>query len=167
MKKGATFLERFEGWFCEPIEKLRTCCPEGNGGYLAMSAALYLCERYYRTVTNTHEWEARKDGNSFLQAAAGDLNVDPEDFRIFWTVYRHGIQHQGMPRRMEEKGITYIWQMSNDFPAIPTFVQINPITKAIRIEPWKFAELIISKYRNNPDVLQKATEHAFGEVILY
>lgn len=165
MKPGATLWERFEGWFCNPIDKLKEC-PDGDGGILAMSAALFLCERYYRTVTNTHEGDAGKDSKLFRKEAARDLNVNAEDFEKFWKVYRHGIQHQGMPKVMKEKGITYIWQVSANFSAIPIFYPVNSTTRAIRIDPWKFAELIKSKYQINQDVLKRATEHAFGEVYL-
>jgi len=46
MKPGASLIDRFNGWFVEPIEKLKEL-PEGDGGFLALSAALFLCERYY------------------------------------------------------------------------------------------------------------------------
>lgn len=162
MKQNATLWQRFDGWFCKPIEKLKEC-QEGDGGFLAMSAALFLCERYYRTLTDTHEGQT--DSGPFLDAAAQDLGVDSALFRIFWKVYRHGIQHQGMPRRLEKNGITYRWHISAACSAIPTFHMISARAQEIRIDPWKFADLIKSKYGDNPEILKKATVHAFGEVI--
>jgi hypothetical protein len=34
MKTGATIIERFDGWFANPIEKLKEL-PEGDGGITA------------------------------------------------------------------------------------------------------------------------------------
>src|SRR5688572_30425857 len=98
MQPGATLWTRFEGWFWKPIEKLKEC-HQGDGAFLAMSASLALCERYYRTVTNTHE--GQKDDLTFRKAAAKDLGVEYWKFEIFWKVFRHGIQHQGMPKHFE------------------------------------------------------------------
>jgi hypothetical protein len=162
MKPNATLWERFEGWFCQPIEKLKEC-PEGNGAFLALSAALFLCERYYRTLTNTHE--GQQDSQPFLDVAAHDLAVDPEMFNIFWRVYRHGIQHQGMPRQWVADGCTYRWNMSAAFSAKPTFHSVSPTIQEIRIDPWKFADLIKRKYQDHPELLRNATVHAFGAVV--
>ncbi len=161
MKTGATYWERFEGWFIEPINKLKEC-PEGDGGFLAMSAALFLCERYYRTITNTHEYT--KDNLAFKKTAANDLGVDENEFKIFWIIYRHGIQHQGMPKKYIDKGVTYGWRMDDSFNGIPEFEKIEDEKFVIKINPWKFADIIKNKYKNNPEILEKATVHTFGEV---
>lgn len=161
MKPKASLEERFDGWFVQPIEKLKEL-PEGNGGFLALSAALFLCERYYRTLTNTHE--GSNDNNSFKVEAAKDMRLELNEFRVFWKVYRDGIQHQGMPRRFVKDGVTYRWQMDGSFNAIPQIHIIDAHTQAIRLDPWKFAVLVIGKFKANPTILEKATLHAFGEV---
>jgi hypothetical protein len=163
MRPGASLFERFDGWFVRPIEKLKEL-PEGDGGFLALSAALFLCERYYRTLTNTQENPS--DDKSFKVEAAKDLGIELEDFNCFWQVYRNGIQHQGMPRRFvdKKKRLTYGWNMDERFSAIPIIHEIDAKTREIRLNPWKFAELIISKFRDNPEILKNATLHAFGEV---
>ena len=162
MKAGATFTERFDGWFANPIEKLKEL-PEGDGGFLALSAALLLCERYYRTLTGTHE--GSRDDESFKVEAAKDLGIDLNDFKRFWKVYRHAVQHQGMPRRHVENKVTYKYHMHDSFEGIPEIHKIDAHTQEIRLDPWKFAELMISKFHAKPTVLENATMHAFGEVI--
>ena len=162
MKPGASLIDRFNGWFAAPIEKLKEL-PEGDGGFLALSAALFLCERYYRTLTKTHE--GQKDNESFKTEAAKELGLSLDDFKCFWMVYRNGIQHQGMPRMYKDKhNVSYTWRTSADFEAIPEFYNIDAHNREIRLNPWKFAELIINKFRANPAVLQNAVSHAFGEV---
>jgi len=80
MKPGASLLERFDGWFAKPIEKLREL-PQGDGGFVALSVALFLCERYYRTLTNTHE--GQRDDKAFKVEAAKDLGLKEKDFEHF------------------------------------------------------------------------------------
>ena len=163
MKPNATLWERFEGWFVKPIEKLKEC-PEGDGAFLAMSTALFLCERYYRTSTNTHEQS--DDNASFKSAAATDLGVCVDEFEVFWRVFRHGIQHQGMPKlyRDRNSGVEYRWNFGLCYAELPKFIPAAPGIIVICIDPWKFATLICDKYRRNPDVLERATIHAFAEV---
>ena len=161
MKPNATLWEKFEGWFWNPIQKLKEC-PEGDGAFIAMSASLALCERYYRTITNTHE--GQRDDTGFRRAAAKDLGIEDWKFEIFWQVFRHGIQHQCMPKRYEKNQVTYRWKISEGFPSLPEFHVINPHLQEIRINPWGFAAIICKKYQSNPAILHDATVHAFAEV---
>lgn len=163
MKDNATPLERFEGWFAQPIAKLREV-PDGDGAWVALSVALFLCERYYRTVTNTQE--DSRDSDRFKQEAASDLGITPAKFPIFWSVYRNGIQHQGMPRKYLDRatGITYYAEIHESYYEIPSFVPYDSATWAVRISPWRFADLIVEKYRQNPAVLEQAVVHALAVV---
>jgi len=155
-------MERFDGWFVKPIEKLKEL-PEGDGGFLALSAALFLCERYYRASTDT--LSDKRDDETFKIAAAKDLELSPDDFKLFWIVYRHGIQHQGTPQKYIDKNkMKYIWQIADEFNGIPEIYKINAYKREIRLSVWKFANLIINKFRNNPSVFQKAVSHTFPEV---
>lgn len=169
MKKNASIIERFEGWYVKPINVLKDVnnLPDGDGGYFALSIALSLCERYYRVKTDTQH-NNREDifSHDFMDAAADDFGIKNKDeFSAFWIVYRHGTQHQCMPIVSKFKGITYKWQTRDDFDAIPTFYKIDVSTIEIRINPWKFAELIINKYKSDPAFLEKCFKHAFAAVL--
>jgi hypothetical protein len=163
MKPGASLMDRFDGWFVQPIEKLKEL-PEGDGGFLALSAALFLCERYYRAFTNT--LHGKRDDETFKIAAAKDLGLSLEDFNSFWIVYRNGVQHQGTPKKyVDKKNQTkYFFHIDDEFSGIPAIYKINAYKREIRLNVWKFADLIIEKFRKNPDVFQKALSHAFPEV---
>ena len=162
MKPGATLMERFDGWFVNPIEKLKEL-PEGDGGFLALSAALFLCERYYRALTET--LYGKRDDETFKIEAAKDLGLSLDDFKLFWVVYRHGIQHQGTPKKYVDKNkMKYTWHIADEFKASPEIYKINAYKREIRLNVWKFADLIISKFKTNPEVFQKAVSNTFPEV---
>jgi len=163
MKPGASLMERFDGWFIKPIEKLKEL-PEGDGGFLALSAALFLCERYYRALTDT--LYGKPDDETFKAAAANDLGLSLEDFNCFWIVYRNGVQHQGTPRKYidRKKQLKYFFHIDDAFGGIPEIYKINAYKREIRLNVWKFADLIIGKFKNNPEVFRKAISHTFPEV---
>jgi len=153
MKPGASLRERFEGWFVRPIEKLKEI-PEGDGGFLALACALFLCERYYRALTKTHY--GRGEDKPFKVAAAKDFGLTPEEFNCFWMVYRNGVLHQGIPRRyVDSNKVEYVWHIDDTFGAIPEFYKINANKVEIRLNVWKFA---------NPSVFRMAMTHSFAEV---
>ena len=162
MKPGASLMERFEGWFVRPIEKLKEL-PEGDGGFLALAGALFLCERYYRALTKTHY--GRGEYTPFKKAAAEDFGLTLDEFESFWMVYRNGVQHQGIPRRyIDRNKVEYVWHIDDAFGAIPEFYKINDFKIEIRLNVWKFADMIIDKLRNNPSVFRVAMTHSFAEV---
>jgi hypothetical protein len=162
MKLGASHMERFDGWFVKPIEKLKEL-PEGDGGFLALSAALFLCERYYRALTDT--LHGKRDDETFKIEAAKDLGISLDDFKCFWMVYRNGIQHQGTPQKYFDKNrVKYTSQISDEFNAIPEIHKINAYKRAIRLNVWKFADFIIAKFKTNPEVFEKAIARTFPEV---
>jgi hypothetical protein len=164
MRAGASLTERFDGWFVKPIEKLKEM-QEGDGGFLALSAALFLCERYYRALTDT--LEGKRDDETFKIAAAKDLGLSLEDFNYFWIVYRNGVQHQGTPLKKyvdKKKQIKYFFHIDDEFNGIPEIHKINAYKREIRLSVWKFADFIINKFKTNPTVFQKAISNTFPEV---
>lgn len=171
-----THEERFRMWFGRPFHVLEKGTPEDgkewNGAFLAISLGLFLCERFYRITTNTHDdapapypddWDSR-----FKDEAAKDLNIDRDFFEAFWAVYRNGVQHQGMPRKTFRgyKGGKQIWQrwdISVDYHDLPQVVWDGD-DMVICLNPWAFIKRMIKKFSDAPEELQKGFNHAFGEV---
>ena len=154
---------KFQRWFVEPLNVLKTM-PNGDGGFVALSIGCQLCERFYRARTHTQEIE---DGMLFQEAAGIDLGIGKEKFQQFWKIFRHGMQHQGSPKNASIRGIDYRWRISSNYTSIPVQVieQSNSQTVVIiQIDPWKFADLIVSKFDKEPNVLDDAISHAFGDI---
>ena len=170
-----THEERFDMWFSRPFYVLEQGHPEDskewNGALLAISLGLFLCERFYRIATSTHDdppdprpsdWDSR-----FKDEAAKDLNIDREFFEAFWAVYRNGVQHQGMPRKTfrgyNGKKIWQRWDMSVDYHDLPQAFW-DGADLVICLNPWAFTKRMIKKFSDAPAELAKGFNHAFGEV---
>ena len=164
MEKGASQMERFIGWFVEPIELLKRELPEGDGAFITLSTAIFLCERYYRALTNTLY---RKRDNAFKIEAAKDLGISPDVFKCFWRVYRDGVQHQGTPKVYFDKktNIKYIWEITNEIEGIVELCKKDDFKIEIRLDVWKFADFIFDKFKTNSEVFQKAISSSFPTIL--
>lgn len=75
------------------------------------------------------------------------------------------MQHQGSPKTYSQGGIYYKWQISDDFDALPIEESVDATTTVIKIDPWKFADLMVKMFLNDPVVLDDAISHAFGNIL--
>lgn len=74
------------------------------------------------------------------------------------------MQHQGSPKSYTSEGINYKWEISSNYSDIPEEKSINNFTTVIKIDPFKFADLMVKKLKDNPNVLGQAVSHAFGDI---
>ncbi|MBK1858253.1 hypothetical protein [Cerasicoccus arenae] len=175
--------KRFQMWFSDPFEWLRhkKNLPEErqvsfDGGFVAMSMGCMLCERYFRAKTNTEKplerGESKKKKNKgynerFKREAAKELGISKSKFDIFWAVYRHGIQHQGMPRKVYRKyagrTITYRSLMSENNTHTPE-QEIDGDIIWIKISPWKFTKRMIELFERDSAALESGFHHAFADI---
>lgn len=166
MSDSPSVLERFNRWFVAPLELLKTL-PDGDGAFIALSIGCSLCERYYRAKSNTEDkWRCYK----FKEDAAKDFCIEKSDFDDFWNIYRHGMQHQGTPKQEDKRNNdgnvihSYKWLISCEFGELPTFDNSTPNETTIRLDPFKFADLIIQKFLSDPETLAKVSSHAFRDI---
>lgn len=173
-----TYLQRFEMWYEKPFLALEVGAKDWNGAYIALSMGMFLCERYYRTKTGTHDLPDKKDKESlqgydqaFRYLAATDLGIRHDHFNHFWNVFRNGIQHQGMPRTIEDRDKTgkilriYKGRISTKegYSEIPTMEEDGKVTY-IKLNPWAFTKKMIKKFKDHPTILELGFHHAFAEV---
>src|SRR5205814_1901875 len=139
----------------------------------------FLCERYYRIKTGTTESLSKKEkekpenagyDDRFKHAAAAALGITPGDFIDFWLVFRNGIQHQGMPKRLRIKNELgevvreYAHAISSDpgFTAKPKKEKLDDCT-LISVEPWEFTRVMIDNFLNDTRALEVGFDHALSE----
>jgi hypothetical protein len=160
--------KKFIKSYVRPYNRLKRI-KNGDGAYMALSMGFFLCERYYRIRSHTiNRHHISKD---FLEAAAKDFDCEIHLFRAFWALFRHGIQHQGSPKKkfradwLPRKPIIRIkWAIGADLHYRPAYVQTDDV-KRIGISPWKFTEFVMRKFLKNPQALEGAISHAFGDTL--
>lgn len=166
MAKKISDIEKFARWYATPLKVLKGI-PDGDGAFVALSIGCFLCERYYRSVAGTQEkfWSSKE----FIEAAAKDLDVSKSFFEDFWDMFRHGTQHQGAPKKKKKEDKTtgqkthFRWRISHTFEAVPTrYKKKNRVV--ICINPWAFAELMLSKFFSDSARLSDVSNHMFGRV---
>jgi hypothetical protein len=178
-----TIEQRFRMWFVRPYEVLqsRPQCEDDidwNGAYVALAIGCMLCERYFRAKTSTTEVLTREaaklDENvgynrRFHKAAASHFGLSVAKFERFWTCYRNGVQHQGMPRkvfrRVHGQTIVYKSWISADveFTHVPT-EETTENEVRIKLNPWAFTSHIIQLFLNDPNALEIGFHHAFAQI---
>jgi hypothetical protein len=78
------------------------------------------------------------------------------------------MQHQGMPKELSLNNPErhYRWDISSEAQAFPEIIEVDTTHFMVEIHPWDFCDLMISKFRGEPNILEEAESHAFGYVRL-
>lgn len=153
--------DKVVAWFIGPIRALRDLRDENaDGAFLALSASLAMYERFLikkgqEINSNTEDDRAKIGGQ--------DLGIGTENFRLFWSCFRDGLQHQFQPTK-KRNGRTYYWNTSKDHQDVPEVTDHGDKTVTIKINPWGFAELVYSRYEKNMGLFEKAKSHSPGEI---
>ena len=156
---------KFIRWYIRPFNRLKKI-KNGDGAYIALSMALFLCERYYRIKSNTTKVN---DSAPFLDAAARDFDCSLDLFKKFWNIFRHGIQHQGSPNNeiravwLPSKPVIQTkWAIGGDLPFHPCYVETDSIRR-VGIDPWKFADFVLKKFLTDSNALADVSANDFGD----
>ena len=132
----------FDRWFTQSIAKLKEL-PTGDGAFAALMIAIPLYERFIVGKLKLAGSETKED--NVKQEVAADLNLDDRQRSIFWEMFRNGFMHQAMAKDGKTK-----WMVSHTFDALPVFKEIDGVNY-ILLDPWKFADRVITKYKDNPE----------------
>lgn len=157
MRSDATPIERFEGWFIKPIEKLQEL-NNGDGGFAALMIAIPLYERY---ISGKLKLAGRpvSDENRMAEIAV-DLNLDDYKRRIFWDIFRIGFMHQAMPKAGKTG-----WVVSQIYGALPEF-KTQGDRLYICLDPWKFAARLLNKFKEDPRLINTSESFPLADVFL-
>jgi hypothetical protein len=154
-------LDKFEKWFATPIRQL-TSIENGDGSFVMMSVSFSLFERFVKSDLIRSETKA--DPCNFFKRAAAITNVEEPLFKLFWGMYRDGIQHYLQPKTFKTKGVQYGWSISHKFGAMPSFIIDLGIEKTIGIDPSKWTNFVLKLYENDPEILDIMESHSLGGI---
>lgn len=155
-------LVNFERWFATPIRLLRSTS-SGDGAFAALMISFGLFERYVKSTLKRDNIKANPD--AFFKRSAQLLNLDQTLFEKFWGMYRDGIQHFLQPKIFESNGIKYRWSIEGTYPAKPFYTVDEVNHKVIAFDPWKWCELVLELYENDPEVLGVFESHPMGQIM--
>jgi hypothetical protein len=158
--------EKFERWVETPLEVLRNI-PNGDGAFVALCISFSLYERFIHSVIKSPNSQTSPD---FFDLGAKDLGCDPKTFKRFWESYRVGMQHFFQPKNYTEKkgqGDRWGWDIASSagYNAFPEIVSPSAGHFIIKIDPWKFSDHVVVRWRENPRLLDAISVSAFGNVI--
>ncbi len=157
MRPDADPIERFEGWFIKPIEKLKEL-DNGDGGFAALMIAIPLYERYISGKLKL-DGRAESDENKKTEIAA-DLKLSDHQRSIFWSIFRIGFMHQAMPKA----GNTG-WVVSQTYGELPEFKTQGNRT-FVCLDPWKFAARLLNKFKKDPRLITTSGSFPLADVFL-
>jgi hypothetical protein len=151
-----TPIQKFDNWFVRPL-KILALLKDGDGAFIAFGTSLALYERFIRARLKGKKLKGTSE--NFREEATTDLGINKEDFKIWWEIFRDGINHQASPKKVEHNGIAYGWHFSHKFGAIP-----QKVGNEFQVNPWGFVDLVIEKYYQEPEALITTETFALGDI---
>jgi len=153
---------RLDLWFANPISELLDNRTEtSDGGFLVLSGALALYERYL--VKKFPGLDA--SGKNYIERDTkwgGDLGLEQPLFSAFWDCFRNGLQHQFQPKTRCGK-TKYEWSLSSHY-GVPKVEAVSEKLFRIEINPWSFAALVRKRYSDNQELMNTCDSHKLGEI---
>src|SRR5687768_13998311 len=133
----------FDRWFDKPIARLAKL-KGGDGGAAGMMIVLPLFERYI-VIPQTNGRSQRK----FYEVMATELQLKTSgDAERFWTTFRHGFCHTGMPlRRGRRIKVLPKVYFAAECSWRPEFRKSADGEEFVHLDPWKFIRYVMEIYR--------------------
>lgn len=170
-------------WYVRPFNFLRhrgglKLEENWDGGFIALMIGSALMERYFRRKTGTHEGlsaaEKKRRGlvsydDDFKNRAADDLGVPRANIVDFYSVFRNGVMHQGMPRKIttkDDKGnVTgiYTYTIQAGLTPLPKREK-SGLNIHLSLDPWEFTQKMIDLFLGDAAVLNEEFDHGLAEI---
>ena len=143
----------FGRWFEASIFALQKNLKHGDGAIAALMVVLPLYERYIHIMLQT----AADPKPKFYELMAQKLQLgDKNQAETFWTTFRHGFCHTGMPlERGRKLGALPKVAFNGNYPELPEFRVTTEDEQVILLDPWKFAHHVLKIYRADPSLLER------------
>jgi len=155
-------LPNLDLWFSNPIAELKdNRAKTSDGGFLVLSGALALYERYL--VKKFPGLDA--SGKNYIDRDitwGRDLGLEQPLFSAFWDCFRNGLQHQFQPKTYCGK-TKYDWRLSSHY-AMPKVKQVSDRLFVIQVNPWDFAGFVLNRYSENTELMKTCDSHRLGEI---
>jgi len=133
-------MNNFVRWFKEPLAQLYTNI---DAGFIVLMASLPLLERYLRQKSGVHEERLTDDFYREFVVLFPSVR-DTDNARKVWTLFRHGLLHQGTIKIITGKGDTTlavgVHNNANE-------IEISGYSSAgltVKVSPMKFSEKVIA-----------------------
>jgi hypothetical protein len=158
--------EKFDRWVIQPIGVLRKL-GQGDGAFAALGIACGLYERFVKA--SLHKAGTKGTPEAFRKFAAADLGCSEDAVDRFWNGYRLGLQHAFHPKNYVEKegkGDRWGWQIAEGagYQKQPEIIKIAEAHFVVRIDPWKFVEHVVTRWRENFGLIDELQEFSLGSV---
>ena len=169
MNSDAAAQNLFDRWVLAVIPKLREL-PHGDGAFAALSMAFGLYERFIDS--KLHKAGINASSDNFRIEAAKDMGMKEADAWIvqrFWDGFRLGMQHAFQPKAyIEQKGNgdRWGWDISEKvgYHGYPEVIQSENDLFIVTLDPWKFLEHVLQRWKENPDLTNQLSEFEFGKI---
>lgn len=156
----------FARWVEAPISVLRKL-PNGDGGFAALAISLAPYELLIDSILHRDGIKATPE--NFRAKASKDLGVEESVVDRFWNGYRLGLMHAFHPKNYVEKagtGDSWGWELSEGkgYEYYPIVEKRSDRAFVIKLDPWKFTEHVLKRWRDNAELINQLTNFAFGRI---
>lgn len=115
----------------------------GHQAFVCLSVCLFLYEKYLKKTGQIGFDEKFCKGHKVFKQIGKDLGISAEDAYEFWTCWRNGLAHHGMPKNSDH----YRWGMTGEQKQMVMIMGVN-----FTINPWLIRDKILNNVENKKDI---------------
>lgn len=135
---SASKKELIDLWFIEPLKRM-----DGHQAFVCLGTCLFLYEKYLRKTGQIGEGEKFSEGHPVFNQIGKDLGISAGEAYEFWTCWRNGLLHHGMPKASDK----FDWGMTGEQEKLATIEG-----KTFTINPWRIRDKILNKVANKKEI---------------
>jgi hypothetical protein len=125
-------------WFIEPLRRMN-----GHQGFICLSTCLVLYEKYLRNTGPLDEDKHFSKGHKVFQQIGKDFSINEDQAYEFWTCWRNGFAHHGLPKKSE----IFDWGLTGDQDKIVIISGSSFV-----VNPWLMRDKILNKIEQKKSI---------------